>query len=134
MKKMNIIVPFYINPHNMKQILNGKIIENFEEMHNGIIENIKHSSKGIHPIYKAREKEDIHKSEYPDIGDEIIALVLRYVKNDNNHNALELEVINSLAFCKLDNPVIKIHGYFYDTEDGNIDITKVTRLTIGNAD
>lgn len=131
MKEITNIIPFFINPDNMQYLLKGKIIENFDEIHTNLIKNIKQTN-GILPIYNSREKESIHKSEYADIEDEIIGKIVRYIKDENGHNALEVEIINSLVFCKINNPVIKINGYCYETEDGNIHISEITRLTIGS--
>lgn len=132
MKEATKIVPFFVNPDNMQYLLNGKVITNFNEMHNEIFNNLKKVNNGIYPIYESRKKDSIHKSEYADIDDKIIAKIVRYIKNDNGHNALEIEFIDALTCCKIDNPVIKINGYFYDTEDGNIRIGEVTRLTLSS--
>lgn len=133
MKEAKATIEFYINKDNMEEVLNGKTIVNFDEMHANLFNHVSKINE-FFPIYESRTRSTSHKSEYPDINDRIIGKVVRYIQSDRirRYPALEVEFLDSLYYCKLDNPVIKLNGYFQETEDGNLYMSEITRITLAS--
>ena len=133
MKESKSIIEFYINIDNMTEVLNGKRIVNFDEMHHNLFTNLsKHGS--FYPVYESRKPGIEYKSEYPDINDRIVGKVTRYMPAERNRRypALEIEWGDALYIAKLENPCIKLNGYFYETEDGNLIMDEITRITLSS--
>ena len=75
----------------------------------------------------------VELSEYPDESDRIVAKVLRYIKSPDGNDSLEIELIDSLYYYKLTQPVIKLNGYFnLGDEKNTIHISSITRLTLAD--
>lgn len=124
MKQATAKVPFFLNDTNMNYLLKGMKIGNLKEVHDEMLFKISNN------IYAEREP-GYETSEYPDIHDIVVAHSLRYIKGKEN-NYLEIELVNSLYYSKLREPVIKINGYCEIDDKGYIIITKVTRLTLAD--
>ena len=135
MKTATQIVDFYVNKDNMKEILRGKIITNFEEMHNNLFKSLSKRDY-FYPIYEPRKPRiEPYETEYPTIYDRIIGKVVRYIQADGDkykYPALEIEWGDALYIAKIPDPCIKLNGYFYDTDDGNLEVTEITRLTLSS--
>lgn len=145
MKNVKTTVEFFMNKENMKDLLKGNVIDNFEEMHNNLFKDLE-SNNGSFYIYETRIIDPNHpdnkygkhqltrktNSEYPDESDTIVARALRYIKNDKGNDCLEIELIDSLYCTKLNNPVIKVNGYYTTTDTGGLHMEKITRLTLAD--
>lgn len=146
-KESKAIVNFFMTKKNMSYLLKGNKISNFDEIRDNLFKSISNNN-GMIFIYEPRvsdpnhpnnrvnfrevNKKMNHISEYPDDGDNIVAKVLRYIRDEENgEDSLEIEVINSLYYSKLDQPVIKMNGY-YELEDGEFKIKEISRLTLAN--
>ena len=128
-KESKAIVNFFMTKKNMSYLLKGNKITNFDEVRNNLFKSISNNN-GMIFIYEPRVSDP--NSEYPDEGDNIVAKVLRYIRDEENgEDSLEIEVINSLYYSKLDQPVIKMNGY-YELENGEFKIKEISRLTLAN--
>lgn len=132
MKETKAIVKFFMTKSNMEYLLKGISISNFDEVRTNLFKDISNkllyiyeprSNDPNHPDNKVNYEGSYHLSEYPDDGDRIVAKVLRYMRNNKDDDYLEIEIIDSLYFSKLNQPVIKINGY-YELSDGAIKIKK----------
>ena len=143
MKEANVIVKFFMNKNNMEYLLKGNIIENLDEIHLETFKNITKDNPMM--IYEPRLNDPNHpnnknlthtkgnKSEYPDISDKIVAKAVNYIKGaDNDSDALEIELVNSLYYFRLGQPVIKVNGYFNLSDTNNIHLNSITRLTLAD--
>ena len=126
MKQAIVKVPFFLNDNNMEYLLSGAKIINLNEVHEKML------FQSGHNIYVPRASDPNRPllSEYPDINDTVVAKALQYIEGYDN-NYLNIELLDSLYYHKLKNPCIKINGYC-TIEDGNIIITKITRLTLAD--
>lgn len=126
MKQAIVKVPFFINDNNMEYLLSGAKIINLNEVHEKML------FQSGHNIYVPRANDPNRPllSEYPDINDTVVAKALQYIEGYDN-NYLNIELLDSLYYHKLRNPCIKINGYC-TIENGNIIITKITRLTLAD--
>jgi hypothetical protein len=127
MKQIKVKVPFFINERNMEYLLSGVKIVNLDEIQDMIF-------KSDTNIYMSRGNiitSPTPKSEYPNTSDIVVANAIRYIEGVEN-DYLEIELKDSLYFHKLKEPVIKVNGYCSIEEDGNITITKITRLTLAD--
>lgn len=124
MKTATVKIPFFINESNMAHILKGLKIGNLQEVHEEML------FQAGHDIYEAREPE-YKESEFPNIKDRQVGKAIRYIKGEVD-NYLEVELIDSLYYSKLREPVIKINGYYDMDEKGYIIITKVSRLSLAD--
>lgn len=143
MKEAITIVEFFMNEDNMQYLLKGMTIDNLSEIHRNLFTNIE-NQKGSIFIYEPRRSDPNHpdnrfdntykkhNTQFPDESDEIVAKVLRYVSRPDGKDALEIEVINSLFFSKLHEPVIKLNGYYSTLENGTLHIDKIVRLTLAD--
>lgn len=143
MKQATAIVNFFMNENNMQYLLKGNEIDNLSEVHHNLFTNIKQQKGSIfiyeprrddpnHPDNKFDNGYKKHNSEFPDDSDRIVAKVLRYVDKDDNTSALEIEVLDTLYFCKLCEPVIKLNGYYSTSGDKTFHIDKIVRLTLAD--
>lgn len=146
-KESKAIINFFMTKKNMSYLLKGNKISNFDEIRDNLFKRISNNGTVFiyeprvtdpnHPNNKVNFREDnnrqkYHVSEYPDDGDNIVAKVLRYIRDEENgEDSLEIEVINSLYYAKLDQPVIKMNGY-YELENGEFKIKEISRLTLAN--
>lgn len=146
-KESKAIVNFFMTKKNMSYLLKGNKITNFDEVRNNLFKSISNNNGMIfiyeprvsdpnHPNNRVNFREGnmqiCHNSEYPDEGDNIVAKVLRYIRDEENgEDSLEIEVIDSLYYSKLDQPVIKMNGY-YELENGEFKIKEISRLTLAN--
>lgn len=126
MKQAIVKVPFFLNDYNMEYLLSGAKIVNIDEVHDKML------FQSGNNIYVPRVSDPNRPllSEYPDIGDTIVAKAIRYIEGTDN-NYFEIELLDSLYYHKLREPCIKINGYCV-IEGGDITITKVTRLTLAD--
>lgn len=126
MKQAIVKVPFFLNDNNMEYLLSGAKIINLNEVHEKML------FQSGHNIYVPRVSDPNRPllSEYPDINDTVVAKALQYIEGYDN-NYLNIELLDSLYYHKLRNPCIKINGYC-TIENGNIIITKITRLTLAD--
>ena len=141
MKGMKAIVKFFMTKSNMEYLLKGISISNFDDVRTNLFKDISNklllhiyeprSNDPNHPDNKVNYEGSYHLSEYPDDSDRIVAKVLRYIRDNKGDDYLEIEIIDSLYFSKLNQPVIKINGY-YELSDGAIKIKKVSRLTLAD--
>lgn len=140
MKETKAIVKFFMTKSNMEYLLKGISISNFDEVRTNLFKDISNkllyiyeprSNDPNHPDNKVNYEGSYHLSEYPDDGDRIVAKVLKYMRDNKGDDYLEIEIIDSLYFSKLNQPVIKINGY-YELSDGAIKIKKVSRLTLAD--
>ena len=144
MKEVTAIIDFFMNEDNMQYLLKGNEINNLNEVHHNIFTNIE-NQKGSIFVYEPRHNDPNHpdnkfdnndkkrhNTEFPDESDKIVAKVLRYVKRPNGKDALEIEITDALFFSKLNEPVIKLNGYYSTSEDGTIHIDKIVRLTLAD--
>ena len=127
MKQAIITVPFYLNKINMSSILDNRILLNYDDIHNSMLKKINKIDR-FFAVYKSRNIWDIQQSEYPNINDTIIGKVVKY--NDGTIPSLDIECYDSLYYCKLINPVVKINGYCH-IDDNTIILDELTRITIG---
>ena len=143
MKQITAVVDFFMNKDNMQYLLKGNEIDNLDEVHHNLFTNIKNQKGSIfiyesrhddpnHPDNKFDNTHKKHNSEFPDDSDRIVARVLRYVNRADNRDALEIEVLDSLYFCKLCEPVIKLNGYYSTSENKTFHIDKIVRLTLAD--
>lgn len=123
MKQITSKVPFFINKDNMQLLLKGRVIKNLDEVYASILFKIGKD------IYEPRQ---VAGNEYASISDRVVAKAIKFVNGDKD-NFLEIEIIDSLYWSKLKVPCIKINGYCIEEDDG-IQITKVTRLSLADAD
>ena len=144
MKEVKVIVKFFMNKNNMEYLLKGNTIDNFDEIHTNIFNEL--NSNGSILVYEPRRNDPNHPnnrykthmkkvelSEYPDESDRIVAKVLRYIKSPDGNDSLEIELIDSLYYYKLTQPVIKLNGYFnLGDEKNTIHISSITRLTLAD--
>ena len=118
MKEVKVIVKFFMNKNNMEYLLKGNTIDNFDEIHTNIFNEL--NSNGSILVYEPRRNDPNHPdnrhkthmkkvelSEYPDESDRIVAKVLRYIKSPDGNDSLEIELIDSLYYYKLTQPVIR---------------------------
>ena len=143
MKHVTTIVEFFMNKDNMQYLLKGNEIDNFDEVHHNLFTNIKNENGSIF-VYEPRHKDPNHpdnkfdntykkhNSQFPDNSDRIVAKVLRYITKDNGKDALEIEILDSLFFAKLHEPVIKLNGYYSVSEKRTFHIDKIVRLTLAD--
>lgn len=126
MKQAIVKVPFFLNDNNMEYLLSGAKIINLNEVHEKML------FQSGHNIYVPRASGPNRPllSEYPDINDTVVAKALQYIEGYDD-NYLNIELLDSLYYHKLRNPCIKINGYC-TIENGNIIITKITRLTLAD--
>lgn len=131
MKTVIVKVPFFVNKNNMQYLLKGYQIDNLDEVYNELL------FKNGTDIYEARqisEDTDISNTytyeEYPNQSDIIKAKAVRFI-DEGDTKYLEIELIDSLYYHKLKEPVIKINGYCEIIED-MIHITSVTRITLAD--
>ena len=112
----------------MQYLLKGNQIDNLDEVYNELL------FKNGTDIYEARQSEDKNISntyeEYPNQSDIIKAKAVRFI-DEGDIKYLEIELIDSLYYHKLKEPVIKINGYCEIIEDV-IHITNVTRITLAD--
>lgn len=137
------IVDFFMNKSNMEYLLKGNIIDNFDEVHANIFNELNKKNGSI-LVYEPRLDDPNHpdnrnlthikkqQSEYPDESDRIVAKVLRYIKGVNGNDSLEIEVLDPLYYFKLSQPVIKLNGYFVMNDNNTIHINNITRLTLAD--
>lgn len=143
LKQTKAIIKFFMTKNNMNYLLKGNSISNFDKVRDNLLSNIS-KDRSIKFIYEPRKSDPnhpnnndlyenlyTHESEYPDSGDRIVAKILRYIHDENNEDSLEIEIIDSLYYAKLSQPVIKINGYC-SIDNGNIVITNITRLTLAD--
>ena len=141
MKEMKAIVKFFMTKSNMEYLLKGISISNFDDVRTNLFKDISNklllhiyeprSNDPNHPDNKVNYEGSYHLSEYRDGSDRIVAKVLRYIRDNKGDDCLEIEIIDSLYFSKLNQPVIKINGY-YELSDGAIKIKKVSTLTLAD--
>lgn len=133
MKTAIVKVPFFINENNMQYLLKGYIIDNLDEVYSTLL------FKNGTDIYEARENDlgiPVSYKEYPNQSDVIKAKAIRYLE-ENGIRYLEIELIDSLYYHRLKEPVIKLNGYC--TVNFNeklcsdvIHIENITRITLAD--
>lgn len=125
MKEITSTVPFFINKDNMQLLLKGRCIKNLDEVYKNILFQIGKN------IYEPRQ---VSGNEYASISDRVVAKAIKFIDGgDSKDNFLQIEIIDSLYWSKLRVPCIKVNGYCVE-EDNGIRITKVTRLSLADAD
>ena len=131
-------VKLWINEDNSAYLLNGY---NATNSHEDIMNMISKYTKENGFIYKRRlYKYDSHstflsnESEYPNVryGDIVIGKI---VAINPDENTLKVELIDTLYYSHLVNPVIRINGLcIINSDDNTFNITKITRLTMSDSD
>lgn len=136
MKEVNVCVPFFINNDNMEYHLKGCVIDNLEDIHKNLFKDNMNldvyeprSYDLNHPNTPIGYDDDV--TEYPNQSDIIKARVLRYIKNSNGHDCLEIQVLDSLYYHKLKEPCIKLNGYC-TIQNNTVHIEKITRITLAD--
>lgn len=144
MKEAKAIVHFFMNKDNMKDLLKGNTIDNLDEVHYNLFTNIENKGGSIfiyeprrddphHPDNKISVKSKMkHNTEFPDEADRIVAKVLRYIDDIDGKDALEIEILDALFFSKLDEPIIKLNGYFSISKNGIFHIDEIVRITLAD--
>lgn len=143
MKQVTVIVEFFMNENNMQYLLKGMIIDNLNEIHHSLFTSIENQKDSMfiyeprhndpnHPDNRFDNTHRKHNTQFPDESDKIVAKVLQYINRPDGKDALEIEVIDTLFFSKLQKPVIKLNGYYSTSENGILHIDKIVRLTLAD--
>lgn len=126
MKECIVEIPLFMTPYNMEYLLNGNKIINYEKLYKDSIKNNK--------VYISRKNEGIelsptHDNQYPDNGDIIIGDIVGYNLEDPENPKLRINILNSLYYSKLSDPVIRCNGQCI-IKDNEITIVGICRYTL----
>lgn len=129
MKQAIVELPFLINKNNQELLLDGKIINNLDDIPSMIIKMM-----NIHKplyVYEIRPLND-PRSQYP-TQDVILGNVIGVNIENKDNPKLKISLSNTLLYTinSSSDPVVRINGYEESDDNGNITITEITRISVG---
>lgn len=130
MENIVVNIPFFTNQENEQWLLDGYRIENRSDVYEALRKLLNNHEDVF--IYKIRDNDSKHESEYSDNGDTIVGKLVSII-NENGVCKARIQIHDTLYYSHCYEPVIRMNGYcFKDDNNKTITITKIVRLTLSN--